>query len=190
MPVAFTLRPRTRASSTIPSPRQSRSWQIARPYCTNSKDRSERYLRKIPTFRSQRTESTNSTPPGTKSSVGGMAHLASRIPTYWRPSLILPLPIRQSDVSPSDNNSIRPSDLQPSVKDEGRLLKVVVQRSFGIIPLRSGLSGEAEATAREHAARRDARLQPFGRAREKGVAHWPVTRSRPVVHLRERPVTG
>ena len=60
----------------------------------------------------------------------------------------------------------------------------------GIIPLRSGLSGEAEATAREHAARRDARLQPFGRAREKGVAHGPVTRSRPVVHLRERPVTG
>ena len=47
-----------------------------------------------------------------------------------------------------------------------------------------------EATAREHAARRDARLQPFGRAREKGVAHWPVTRNRPVVPLRERLVTG
>ena len=60
----------------------------------------------------------------------------------------------------------------------------------GIILLRPGLGGEAEATAREHAARRDARLQPFGRAREKGVAHWPVTRSRPVVHLQERPVTG
>ena len=60
----------------------------------------------------------------------------------------------------------------------------------GIIPLRTGLGGEAEANAREHAARRDARLQPFGRAREKGVAHWPVTPSRPVVHLRERPVTG
>ena len=60
----------------------------------------------------------------------------------------------------------------------------------GIMPLRPGLGGEAEANAREHAARRDARLQPFGRAREKGVAHWPVTRSRPVVHLRERPVTG
>ena len=60
----------------------------------------------------------------------------------------------------------------------------------GIIPLRPGLGGEAEANAREDAARRDARLQPFGRAREKGVAHWPVTRSRPVVHLRERPVTG
>ena len=59
-----------------------------------------------------------------------------------------------------------------------------------IILFRPGLRGEAEATAREHAARRDARLQPFGRAREKGVAHWPVTRSRPVVHLRERPVTG
>ena len=36
----------------------------------------------------------------------------------------------------------------------------------GIIPLRPGLGGEAEATAREHAARRNARLQPFGRARE------------------------
>ena len=60
----------------------------------------------------------------------------------------------------------------------------------GIIPLRPGLGGEAEANAREHAAHRDARLQPFGRAREKGVAHWPVTRSRPVVHIRERPVTG
>ena len=60
----------------------------------------------------------------------------------------------------------------------------------GIILLRPVLGGEAEATAREHAARRDARLQPFGRAREKGVAHWLVTRSRLVVHLRERPVTG
>ena len=60
----------------------------------------------------------------------------------------------------------------------------------GIIPLRPGLGGEAEATAREHAARRDAPLQPLGRAREKGVAHWPVTRSRPVVHLWARPVTG
>ena len=60
----------------------------------------------------------------------------------------------------------------------------------GIIPLRPGLGGEAEANAREHAARREARLHPFGRARENGVAHWPVTRSRPVVHLRERPVTG
>ena len=60
----------------------------------------------------------------------------------------------------------------------------------GIIPLRSRLGGEAEANAREHVAQRDARLQPFGRAREKGVAHWPVTRSRPVVHLRERLVTG
>ena len=60
----------------------------------------------------------------------------------------------------------------------------------GIIPLHPGLGGEAEANAREHAARRDARLQPFGRAREKGVAHWPATRSRPVVHLWERPVTG
>ena len=60
----------------------------------------------------------------------------------------------------------------------------------GIIPLRPGLGGEAEANAREHAARRDAQLKPFGRAREKGVAHWLVTRSRPVVHLRERPVTG
>ena len=49
---------------------------------------------------------------------------------------------------------------------------------------------KAEANARGHEARRDARLQPFGRAREKGVAHWPVTHSRPVVHLRERPVTG
>ena len=58
----------------------------------------------------------------------------------------------------------------------------------GIISLHSGLGGEAEATAREHAARRDARLQPFGRAREKGAAHWPVTRNRPMVHLRERPV--
>ena len=63
-------------------------------------------------------------------------------------------------------------------------------RYCGTIPLRPGLGGEAEANAREHAARRDARLQPFGRARKKGVAHWPVTRSRPVVHLRERPVTG
>ena len=60
----------------------------------------------------------------------------------------------------------------------------------GIIPLRPVLDGEAEATAREHAARRDARLQPFGRARENGVAHWPVSRSRPVMHLRERPVTA
>ena len=60
----------------------------------------------------------------------------------------------------------------------------------GIIPLCPGLGGEAEATAREHAAQRDAQLQPFGRAREKGVDHWLVTRSRPVVHLRERPVTG
>ena len=51
----------------------------------------------------------------------------------------------------------------------------------GIIPLRPELGGEAKATAREHAARRDARLKRFGRAREKGVAHWPVTRSRPVV---------
>ena len=59
-----------------------------------------------------------------------------------------------------------------------------------IIPLRPGLGGEADANAREHAARRDARLQPFGRACEKGVAHWTVSRSRPVVHLRERPVTG
>ena len=67
---------------------------------------------------------------------------------------------------------------------------LVVDGECGIIPLRPGLGGEAEATAREHAARRDARLQPFGRSREKGVAHWPVTRSRPVVHLRERPVTG
>ena len=31
----------------------------------------------------------------------------------------------------------------------------------GIMPLRPGLGGEAGATAREHAARRDARLQPF-----------------------------
>ena len=46
-----------------------------------------------------------------------------------------------------------------------------------IVPLRPGLDGEAEATAMEHAARRDVRLQPFGRAREKGEAHWPVTRS-------------
>ena len=52
-----------------------------------------------------------------------------------------------------------------------------------IIPLRPGLGGEAEATAREHAARRDAQSKPFGRAREKGVAQWPVMRNRPVVHL-------
>ena len=51
-----------------------------------------------------------------------------------------------------------------------------------IILLRPGFGGEAEATAREHAARRDAQLQPFGRAREKGVAPLPVTRSCPVVH--------
>ena len=62
-------------------------------------------------------------------------------------------------------------------------------RTCEIIPLQPGLGGEAEATAREHAVRRDAPLQPFGRAREKGMAHWPVTRICPVVHLRERTVT-
>ena len=65
-----------------------------------------------------------------------------------------------------------------------------VLSTCGIITLRPGLGGEAEDTAREHAARRDARLQPFGRAREKGVAHWPVARSRPVVRERERSVMG
>ena len=37
---------------------------------------------------------------------------------------------------------------------------------------------------------RDALIKPIGRAREKGEAHWPVTRSRIVVRERERPVTG
>ena len=37
---------------------------------------------------------------------------------------------------------------------------------------------------------RDALIEPVGQAREKGEAHWSVTRSRPVVHLRERRVTG
>ena len=60
----------------------------------------------------------------------------------------------------------------------------------GIIPLRPGLGGEAEATEGEHAARRDALIEPIGRAREKGEAHWPFTRSRPVVRERERPITG
>ena len=40
----------------------------------------------------------------------------------------------------------------------------VADGSCGIIPLRPGLGGEAEASAREQAARRDVRLQPFGRA--------------------------
>ena len=74
--------------------------------------------------------------------------------------------------------------------NDGSLVFTTRTVQCGIIPLRPGLGGEAEANAREHAARRDARLQPFGRAREKGVAHWPVTCSRPVVHERERPVTG
>ena len=37
---------------------------------------------------------------------------------------------------------------------------------------------------------RDALIEPIARAPEKGEAHWLVTRIRPVVCERERPVTG
>ena len=64
----------------------------------------------------------------------------------------------------------------------------------GVIPLRPGLSERRRLLEREHAARtrreRDALIEPIGRAREKGEPHWPVTRSRPMVRERERPITG
>ena len=110
-----------------------------------------------------------------------------------------PHPIPQHDLPPNahrpqvpvsrDNAKLQASRIKqyPAmlVKDMPKLSGT----PCGIIPLQPGLGGEAEATAKEHAARREARLQPFGRAREKRVSHWPITRSRPVVHLREGPVT-
>ena len=60
----------------------------------------------------------------------------------------------------------------------------------GIIPLRPGL-GERRRLLRGSTRRgRDALIEAIARACEKGEAHWPVTRSRPVVCERERPVTG
>ena len=60
----------------------------------------------------------------------------------------------------------------------------------GIIPLRPGL-GERRMLRRGSTRRGGiARIDPIRRAREKGEAHWPVTRSRPVLQKRERSVTG
>ena len=47
--------------------------------------------------------------------------------------------------------------------------------------------GDSEG-ARDADARRE--FIRYGRAREKREAHWPVTRSCPVLRKRERPVTG
>ena len=58
------------------------------------------------------------------------------------------------------------------------------------MPLRPGLGERRRLYRRSTRRGRDALIEPIGRAREKGEAHWPVTRSRPVVREGERPVTG
>ena len=57
-----------------------------------------------------------------------------------------------------------------------------------IIILRPGLGERRRILRGSTRGGRDALIETVGRAREKGEAHWPVMRGRPVVREPERPV--